>query len=74
MVGNGLHLYSIFSESPQSMKSLSPKSAHWSLFESILYSNFSLHIWLSDLFYQNTPSLLPSFLCHRVSLVSLSVI
>lgn len=54
MLGNGWHLYSIFSESPQSMKRLSPKSAHWGLFESILDSNFSLP---SDLFYQPTPSL-----------------
>lgn len=53
MLGNGLHLYSIFSESPQSMKSLSPKSAYCLSFESRVCSNFSPHISLSDFFFLN---------------------
>lgn len=73
MLGNGLHLYSIFSESSQSMKFLSPKSAHWGSFESILCSNFSLHICLRDIFYKPTSSLF-LILCNCLSLFSPSVI
>lgn len=68
MLGNGLHLYTIFSEPPQSMKSLSLKSVHWSSFES---TNFFLHICLSDLYCQHTLSLLPSFLYRGLSGFSL---
>lgn len=68
MLGNGLHLYTIFSEPPQSMKSLSLKSVHWSSFES---TNFFLHICLSDLYCQHTLSLLPSFLYRCLSGFSL---
>lgn len=58
-LGNGLHLYTIFSESPQSMKPLSHKSVHWSSLES---TNFFLHICVSHVSHQliTSPIIPPS--------------
>lgn len=60
MLSNGLYLYTIFSESPQSMKSLNPKSVQWSSFKPTNF--FSLHICLRGFICV----IFPSFFYHRL--------
>lgn len=78
MFRNGLHFYCIFSESPQSMRSLCPKSAHWASFRSMIYYiNPSLHSCLcAFIFYTkftNTSFLSLSYSSDKPSHFSVSL-